>query len=336
MVAIHRNHGSMLSQAAPAPGAGADRLPSSEQMRCPVKIEPPPGHWSESDAALHDAIFSIGSDYTSVVAERVHQIIVKRVESRVEDLVGELWRRAEFMIKHAQDQQEKKIRDLEMEVARSRAEFEMVVGKRRVEFQRLEASQMELRSHMDCCASVLKAMVAPMSTQVTPPSAKVPLSPTLLSNTHFDSDSLTCASASTASSDSNDTVQDSAMEVPSPRTDRSSDFGSDTSERLATIPEIPDGEVLQFSFTLRRNDLDVSWGLDFKRSVEAVLISGIKPAGAIAAWNRQCADGPHGHKTLRPGDKIVKINGASDYAAMVKECKERLMLTITVNRLHSI
>lgn len=88
-----------------------------------------------------------------------------------------------------------------------------------------------------------------------------------------------------------------------------------------------------FGFTLRRAD-GVELGLDFELqdSGDALVITGIKPAGAIEAWNRQCAGGPAAGKAVMVGDKIVDVNSKTDQFSMALECQNSQMLRITILR----
>lgn len=85
-----------------------------------------------------------------------------------------------------------------------------------------------------------------------------------------------------------------------------------------------------FSLTLRRAD-NVSLGLDVVREPdqEWLLVEGIRPGGAVEAWNRQC----HGDaREIRPGDHIVMINGSRDAEAMQEECLQKHLLRMSVVR----
>mmetsp|Transcript_136147 Transcript_136147/g.236650 ORF Transcript_136147/g.236650 Transcript_136147/m.236650 type:complete len:580 (+) Transcript_136147:77-1816(+) len=88
-----------------------------------------------------------------------------------------------------------------------------------------------------------------------------------------------------------------------------------------------------FTFTLRRAD-DVVLGLDVTHSdAENFLhVKGILTNGAIQAWNRQCSGGPAAGKSVMAGDKIVRVNDAGDVQSMLKQCKEKQLLKITVVR----
>lgn len=88
-----------------------------------------------------------------------------------------------------------------------------------------------------------------------------------------------------------------------------------------------------FGFTIRKAD-DCSLGLDVHHTdTEHYLqVTGIKPNGAIYAWNKQCVGGPAAGKAVMPGDKVVKVNEATTPLEMLNECREKKLLRFTVQR----
>lgn len=96
---------------------------------------------------------------------------------------------------------------------------------------------------------------------------------------------------------------------------------------------ICEGGGCVFGFTLRiahgvELGLEVTHGGDQK----GLKVIGVKPDGAIAAWNRQCVSGPGAGKEVKFGDRIVAVNGTSEAAHMLNECREKRMLKLTVVR----
>mmetsp|Transcript_11419 Transcript_11419/g.21582 ORF Transcript_11419/g.21582 Transcript_11419/m.21582 type:complete len:287 (-) Transcript_11419:175-1035(-) len=82
-----------------------------------------------------------------------------------------------------------------------------------------------------------------------------------------------------------------------------------------------------FSLTLRRADT-VPVGLHVQGD-DGLLVERILPGGAVEAWNRQC---PGDYREIRPGDRIIKINGREDAEGMRSECLQKLLLKMTVQR----
>lgn len=91
-----------------------------------------------------------------------------------------------------------------------------------------------------------------------------------------------------------------------------------------------------FNFTLRLAE-DIGLGIDLApcwENYQALIIERILPNGAIAAWNAQCFDGSMKQlKAIWPGDAIVCVNGKTDRIGMTSECRDSMLLKITVFRL---
>lgn len=87
-----------------------------------------------------------------------------------------------------------------------------------------------------------------------------------------------------------------------------------------------------FGFTIRKAD-DCSLGLDVNHTDAdtCLQVTGIKPGGAMQAWNKQCA-GPAAGKAVVPGDRIVKVNNATTPTEMLRECREQKLLKFVVQR----
>lgn len=86
-----------------------------------------------------------------------------------------------------------------------------------------------------------------------------------------------------------------------------------------------------FGFTLRVAQ-GVEVGLDVTHNGGSLHVTGVKPDGAIAAWNRQCHGGPVAGKEVKVGDKIVAVNNTSEAELMLLECRTKHMLKLTVVR----
>lgn len=89
-----------------------------------------------------------------------------------------------------------------------------------------------------------------------------------------------------------------------------------------------------YSFTLRKAD-QTELGLNVAPDdvLKVLVVEGIRPEGAVDAWNRQCVGSGSPERALFPGDRIVCVNEASyDPDAMLEECKTRQLLRITILR----
>lgn len=93
-------------------------------------------------------------------------------------------------------------------------------------------------------------------------------------------------------------------------------------------------EGVFFTVTICRTE-----GVDLGVDVSAVdggrslLVEGLDPDGAIAAWNTQQGDGLPSDRSVRTGDRIVRINDIiNDADKMIEECTNNFVLQIGVQR----
>lgn len=90
----------------------------------------------------------------------------------------------------------------------------------------------------------------------------------------------------------------------------------------------------QFTFTLRKAD-GADLGLDVSHSLtdKTLRIEGVRPEGAVEAWNRQCHGSVAAEKVVQVGDKLVSVNSVSyDPEKMLQECKDKQLLKLTIIR----
>jgi len=114
--------------------------------------------------------------------------------------------------------------------------------------------------------------------------------------------------------------------------------------KLSTVTEETDGpegqvettttsstpEEHTFHLTLRRAD-NVMLGLDVQGddTDTYLLVVGVRPGGAVEAWNRQCG---FDSRAIRPADRITAINDAEDADTMRNQCVTKHLLKMTVRR----
>eukprot|EP00929_Paragymnodinium_shiwhaense_P026371 TRINITY_DN15702_c0_g1_i1.p1 TRINITY_DN15702_c0_g1~~TRINITY_DN15702_c0_g1_i1.p1 ORF type:complete len:521 (+),score=122.41 TRINITY_DN15702_c0_g1_i1:103-1665(+) len=97
------------------------------------------------------------------------------------------------------------------------------------------------------------------------------------------------------------------------------------------IDWVPYWQDFYFDFCLRKADGgSLGLGVNGDDGVQLV-VNDVAEDGAVAAWNRQCKD-KDSAKVVLPGDRIICVNGKHDAAGMKHECKEALLLKITVAR----
>lgn len=89
-----------------------------------------------------------------------------------------------------------------------------------------------------------------------------------------------------------------------------------------------------FSFTLRKADeTDLGLNVSQHEVDKVLLVEGVRPDGAVDAWNRQCMGGAFAEKAVMRGDRIVGVNSVSyDPEKMLEECKEKQLLRLTLVR----
>jgi hypothetical protein len=89
-----------------------------------------------------------------------------------------------------------------------------------------------------------------------------------------------------------------------------------------------------FNFTLRKADgADLGLNVSHHENDRVLRVEGVRPDGAVEAWNRQCAGSASAEKAVMPGDKIISVNGMThDPEKMLEECKNKQLLKLTVVR----
>jgi len=102
---------------------------------------------------------------------------------------------------------------------------------------------------------------------------------------------------------------------------------------MGSLPPPQQGQRI-FSFTLRKADgSDLGLNVSHQEDDKALRVEGVRPEGAVEAWNRQCVGSTASEKAVLPGDRIVSVNGVSnDPAKMLEECRDKQLLKLTVIR----
>jgi len=89
-----------------------------------------------------------------------------------------------------------------------------------------------------------------------------------------------------------------------------------------------------FSFTLRKADgADLALNVSHQASDQVLLVEGVRPEGAIDAWNRQCAGTASSEKAVAAGDRIISVNSVVyDPVKMLEECRDKQLLKLVILR----
>jgi len=88
-----------------------------------------------------------------------------------------------------------------------------------------------------------------------------------------------------------------------------------------------------FNFTLRKADgAELGLNVSHHEDDQVLRVEGVRPDGAVEAWNRQCAS-TGSNKAVLLGDRIISVNSVSfDAEKMLEECRDRQLLKLTVVR----
>merc|ERR1719408_432190 len=102
---------------------------------------------------------------------------------------------------------------------------------------------------------------------------------------------------------------------------------------MGSLPPPSQGQRI-FSFTLRKADgSDLGLNVSHHEDDKALRVEGVRPEGAVEAWNRQCVGSTASEKAIIAGDRIISVNGVvSDPLKMLEECRDKQLLKLTVVR----
>jgi len=118
--------------------------------------------------------------------------------------------------------------------------------------------------------------------------------------------------------------------------------GSDSPHRCTTPPinienqngsrsSTPSTAVdVSFNITLRRSD-DMPLGIEVQPNVSRkfLAVERVLPGSVVEAWNRQCAGEL---REIRPGDRVISVNGFEDVELMRGECVNKRVLKLALVR----
>lgn len=101
---------------------------------------------------------------------------------------------------------------------------------------------------------------------------------------------------------------------------------------MGSLPQANNHRI--FSFTLRKADgTDLGLNVSHSEEDKALLVEGVRPEGAVEAWNRQCIGSTASDKAVLPGDRIISVNAViNDPVKMLEECRDKQLLKLTVVR----
>lgn len=88
-----------------------------------------------------------------------------------------------------------------------------------------------------------------------------------------------------------------------------------------------------FKFTLRKADgAELGLSVSHMDNDNILLVEGVRPEGAVEAWNKQCS-GTSPEKAIIAGDRIISVNSIYyDTEKMLEECCNKQLLKLTIVR----
>lgn len=312
------------------------------------------------EAKLNQLSNGNGDDRQSII-EDLRRIVVDDVDARVQQKANELWKRGKQMLTDIQTKHKEKMQNLADEVAKcnekqqfleqDNAKLKTVLNTLSYRFSMLYNGQKAaMATSMDAGAGDTSTL-APTSPPQTQDTASELFTPGALSV----GEAQEPASAEAVCGGEHATKLPEVPAFPFPASSPASPAPLlNLSEALGTPQRTPlslansltppqAGSELfagmqrnqpnTYCFTLRKADnADLGLNVSHHDSDRVLRVEGVRPEGAVEAWNRQCG-GASAEKAVRPGDTIISVNNISyDPAKMLQECKDKQLLRLTIMR----
>lgn len=272
---------------------------------------------------------SPAKDFDAIV-QTVRKAVLLDVERRMSEESARLMSRGNHLFSQMQARQKETLDRLTLEVAACTVRQRALQG----ENSRLRE---ELRS--------LSATPDPLSDRPSPPSVQssvpVPDCPTSSEGASKENPCLPFSdvppfpflpSVSTVPTAPLSLAEALATEATS-RGPLSSDRCLETSRARKSEAGDQSNERSTFHFTLRKADsAELGLNLSHREDDGVLCVEGVRPGGAIDAWNKQCAGSVTSQKAIIKGDCILSVNNVTDPVKMLDECRSRLLLKFTVQR----
>jgi len=103
-------------------------------------------------------------------------------------------------------------------------------------------------------------------------------------------------------------------------------------EKDDKVTETPQGNLI-IEFLLRKaDDEEVGMKVSHQGNQPPLKVVAIKSTGAIPSWNKLCA-GSWERRAIRPGDQLLSVNGHTEVLEMIREMKDKMLLSFKVKRL---
>lgn len=344
-------------------------MASQVEVQAPPGLENLPAHLRRSEAGDSDVSRKAEEEMKDRLIQEVMSEVRKDIDSKTATAVEALWQKGQKAMQHMQQQHLSQTEQLRGQLAACAESYKTLERENALLRSSLEALMKHLTTLFGtpqymAPLSVQMPKVSPFIPPSVPGTPAVPGTPSN-APAFISTPSATSASADIPTAQqpkteaqlhddvAEDEEEDLLMPAPSPATPRQSNSASSTSSTQAarttpsggtgsdpastsvpkpTTPPISSiasaGTAPVFTLTLRRADT-VPVGLDVRGEDSCLLVERVRAGGAVEAWNRQC---PGDGREIRPGDRIININGAEDPDAMRQECLTKFLLKMTVLR----
>jgi len=307
-----------------------------------------------------------GEDRQSII-EDLRRVVVDDVDARVQQKANELWQRGKQMLTSIQTKHKEKMQKLADEVAKCNEKQQLLEQ----ENAKLKTVLNTLSYRFNLLGQVFSGQKAAMANSADAGAGETStLAPTSPPQTQDTASELFTPGATSAgeaqepaSAEAAAATGENALKLPevpafpfpaaSPASPAaplllSEALGPQTPQRtpLSLVnsltpssagPELFSGmqrnQQNTYSFTLRKADnADLGLNVSHHDSDRVLRVEGVRPEGAVEAWNRQCG-GASAEKAVRPGDSIISVNNITyEPTKMLQECKEKQLLRLTIMR----
>lgn len=317
----------------------------STPFPAPPGLDAAPGNGNASaEAAANSASGSTSPERQAIMLE-LQKSVMEELDAKVAEKMKDLMAKGNKMVKQAEQESQKQNALLLDELALCRKKQEALEA----ENQHLKTVINSMSHHLNLLGAYFNAKGA----SPTSLAAALATPPTTIADTSGSSSA--SASSTLQDSPSADSFSASSAFPPLPPVP---DFpfaaasiapatvGTPLSlaEALAadTTPatpvslagSLPPPGPKTFSFTLRKAD-GTGLGLNVSHQADdtELRVEGIRPEGAVEAWNRQCVGSTASEKAVLAGDRIISVNGVvNDPVKMLEECRDKQLLKLTVVR----
>ncbi|CAJ1387536.1 unnamed protein product [Effrenium voratum] len=244
--------------------------------------------------------------------EAVREAVLRDIEAKVAEKMDEVWQKGQQMLAQVQKKQQEKTEQLTAQIVQCKEQ------------------QAALERENQALKQVLTDLAQKLM-QLGKDSPGLSSAPTTASNTATPQRSDTGPEAEYSSTPLREVPPfPQPLQPPAPLL-LSEALCSSSPMHLSLASTLQACGPMVFSMTLRKAD-GAELGLNVKPLDEVLLVEGVRPEGAVEAWNRQCASSAHPERVVLAGDRIRSVNNQTDPEKMLEECREKQLLKLTLVR----